>query len=304
MSEASFTGVFRSSTSPMLVVGDDGVFLDANAAACQRLGRARSDIVGQQVGAFSPPEKRPEMRAMWTRFLRERRLVFSSPVVVRGDVLTMPTVMAADADGRGRHVVAYLDGAPGVADADGLGVPEQPLDVLARSRTPVMVFDDDLVYRFVNEAAAAQVFERPAGEVIGLYAGAFTPLERQPGAAPLIDAFRAHGRMLLAWEVVTPDGATKTVTVAVTANLAGPGRHVCMCLLEDRAGSGVRHLSPREREVTQLLAEGLTGEQIARELVLSPETVRTHVRNAMARVGAKTRSHLVATALREQLLTL
>ena len=56
-------------------------------------------------------------------------------------------------------------------------------------------------------------------------------------------------------------------------------------------------LSKREAEVLELLAQGLTGEQIANRLVLSAETVRTHVRNAMRRLGAHTRSHAVAMAL-------
>ena len=303
MSEGDrFSGVFRSSTSPMLVVGDDGVFLDANASACHKLGRARADIVGQLVNALSPPDRRSDVRALWGRFLRDRHLVFTCPVVVRGDLLSFPAVVSADADGPGRHVVAYLDGA--AENADGLGVPAQPLELLARSTTPAMVFDDNLVYRFVNEAAAARIFERPAEEVVGLYAGAFTPLDRHIVATPLIADFRSQGHMLLSWEIVTPGGTRKSVTTAITANLAGAGRHLCVCLLEHRAAPGVRPLSPREREITQLLSEGLTGEQIARELVLSPETVRTHVRNAMARVGAKTRSHLVALAVREQLLML
>ncbi len=61
-------------------------------------------------------------------------------------------------------------------------------------------------------------------------------------------------------------------------------------------------LSPREREVTLLLADGLSGEEIARRLVLSPETVRTHIRNAMDAVGAHTRAHLVSIALRKRLI--
>ena len=44
-------------------------------------------------------------------------------------------------------------------------------------------------------------------------------------------------------------------------------------------------LSNREREVFELLADGLSGAQIAEQLVLSPETVRTHIRNAMAKLG-------------------
>ena len=56
-------------------------------------------------------------------------------------------------------------------------------------------------------------------------------------------------------------------------------------------------LTPREREVFQLLARGFSGAAIAEELVLSPETVRTHVQNGTARLQAKTRVQAVAIAL-------
>lgn len=56
-------------------------------------------------------------------------------------------------------------------------------------------------------------------------------------------------------------------------------------------------LSRRESEILTLLAQGLTGEQIARRLVLSPETVRTHVRNAMEKLDARTRVEAVVKAL-------
>lgn len=56
-------------------------------------------------------------------------------------------------------------------------------------------------------------------------------------------------------------------------------------------------MSPRETEVLGLLAEGMSGAAIATSLVLSPETVRTHVRNAMDKLGASTRSQAVAIAL-------
>ena len=58
-------------------------------------------------------------------------------------------------------------------------------------------------------------------------------------------------------------------------------------------------LSPREREVLDLLAQGLNGEEVASRLTLSPETIRTHVRNAMDKLEAHTRVHAVALALRE-----
>jgi DNA-binding NarL/FixJ family response regulator len=56
-------------------------------------------------------------------------------------------------------------------------------------------------------------------------------------------------------------------------------------------------LSGREAEVLTLLARGLTGEEIAQRLVLSPETVRTHVRNAMGKLEARTRTEAVVKAL-------
>ncbi len=57
-------------------------------------------------------------------------------------------------------------------------------------------------------------------------------------------------------------------------------------------------LTNREREIFELVADGLSGAEIAARLVLSPETVRTHIRNAMAKLEASTRSHAVAIALR------
>ena len=59
----------------------------------------------------------------------------------------------------------------------------------------------------------------------------------------------------------------------------------------------VRTLSAREREILGLLSQGLSGEQAAKQLYLSSETVRTHVRNAMSKLGAATRAHAVALAL-------
>lgn len=56
-------------------------------------------------------------------------------------------------------------------------------------------------------------------------------------------------------------------------------------------------LTKREREILGLLAEGMSGAQIAGKLVLSPETVRTHVRNAKVKLGASTRPQAIALAL-------
>ena len=63
-------------------------------------------------------------------------------------------------------------------------------------------------------------------------------------------------------------------------------------------------LTGRQLEIVQLLADGLTGEQIAERLFLSPETVRTHIRNAMNRLDARTRGQLVGLAASRGHITL
>lgn len=62
-------------------------------------------------------------------------------------------------------------------------------------------------------------------------------------------------------------------------------------------------LTAREREVLRLLADGMRNEEIGRELHISPDTVRAHVRKAMERLDADTRTEAVATALRQQLIS-
>ena len=57
-------------------------------------------------------------------------------------------------------------------------------------------------------------------------------------------------------------------------------------------------LSPRERQILELLAEGLRVKEIAERLQLSPATVHTHVRNAIAKLEVDTRTEAVALAVR------
>jgi DNA-binding NarL/FixJ family response regulator len=67
--------------------------------------------------------------------------------------------------------------------------------------------------------------------------------------------------------------------------------------------SSLRPLTPREREILGLVANGLTNERVATTLAISPETVQSHVRNAMVKLEADTRTEAVATALRHSLIS-
>ncbi len=61
-------------------------------------------------------------------------------------------------------------------------------------------------------------------------------------------------------------------------------------------------LTRRQREILQLLANGESTTVAARELDLSEETIKTHTKHALARLGARNRTHAVAIALRESLI--
>ena len=68
------------------------------------------------------------------------------------------------------------------------------------------------------------------------------------------------------------------------------------------AAQHLRMLTPREREVLLLLSEGLRNEEIGRRLHIAGETARAHIRNAMKKLAADTRTQAVAMALRRSLI--
>jgi DNA-binding NarL/FixJ family response regulator len=65
---------------------------------------------------------------------------------------------------------------------------------------------------------------------------------------------------------------------------------------EPANASALAALTDREREVMTLVGEGLTNEEIAERLVVSPATAKTHVSRAMVKLGARDRAQLVVFA--------
>jgi DNA-binding NarL/FixJ family response regulator len=100
--------------------------------------------------------------------------------------------------------------------------------------------------------------------------------------APLDDLLRA---------IRIVGGGGSYVDPALAGLLTGP-----------QAAERLPALTKREREVLRLLADGMRNEQVALQLSISPLTVRTHVRNAMDKLEADTRTHAVARALRDSLI--
>jgi DNA-binding NarL/FixJ family response regulator len=65
---------------------------------------------------------------------------------------------------------------------------------------------------------------------------------------------------------------------------------------------GDRTLTARQREILQMLADGMQTEAVARKLGLSTETVRTHTKRILAKLHADTRTQAVAIAIRNSLI--
>jgi PAS domain S-box-containing protein len=156
---------------------------------------------------------------------------------------------------------------------------------------------EEAVGRHISELTVPQQSHRVAEEIMAAiqrgesWQGVFQ-VRRKDGAlftayvkdSPILDdQGRLIGVVGVSIEIGDP-----ALAEAVRANVASSNNH---------SGRRTRTLSPREREVLALLARGLTGEQIAERLVLSPETVRTHIRNAREKLGASTRVEAVTMAL-------
>ena len=174
-------------------------------------------------------------------------------------------------------------------------------DVFKRSRVPMFVLDDDAVYVDANPAAYTAV-GLTREDFVGRRLGFGTDSERKDDVARFWGEFLRTGHLVMPYEFTSPDYGTMRINVVCTANIPERGRHLSMYWSQPPGGSD--GLSPREQQVVQLLARGMTGEQIAKLLVLSPETVRTHIRNAMKGLDARTRAHLVVRALERGLITL
>lgn len=188
-------------------------------------------------------------------------------------------------------------------------------------RPAVLVVDDRRRCIEVNpEACALLGLERE--EVLGGRIDRLLAVEMRDRLDHFWRAFREGGGHAGPFRLAAPGGVA-AVELSVTENLI-PGRH--MVAIADagerlptpepradaaggaidgnrRAGSA-RRPSPREREVLALLATGATDPQIAERLGLSPATVQTHVRNAKAKLGARTRAQAVALSIRRGLIAL
>ena len=116
----------------------------------------------------------------------------------------------------------------------------------------------------------------------------------------LLDALDAGARGFLLKEAPLTDLMRAIRTVSAGGTYVDPA--LAGLLAGPQAADRLPALTKREREVLRLLADGMRNEQVAVQLAISPLTVRTHVKKAMEKLEADTRTEAVARALRESLI--
>lgn len=180
-------------------------------------------------------------------------------------------------------------------------------ELFQQTQIPMVLLDPEM--RYLDANPASRLFLRlTLDELRGLSVPDLVPAGERARLGVLWDRFLREGTASETLRIRTLDGAEFLVDFSGVANML-PGAHLFVWMpsewstdelpgVVEPSERPAGRLSHREREVMGLLAMGLTLEQIAAELSLSPTTVKTHVRNALRRLNAHNRAHALAIALR------
>ena len=105
-----------------------------------------------------------------------------------------------------------------------------------------------------------------------------------------ISPLSVKSRLASAYKVLGVQGRRRPGAAAVTVAALG-GQ------IQLPQTAAVRMLTPRQAQIVRLIATGMSNAEIAALLTLSQDTIRSHVRGALERAGARDRVHLVALAI-------
>ncbi len=176
--------------------------------------------------------------------------------------------------------------------------------VFERSSNPIVLLDERRQILEINDAAH-RLLGRNAHSVIGTsIAERILPAERRESEREW-EEFLRTGEYAGTRSLLRADGSRVEVDFAAQLAMLD-GRKVAVYVAVPLQGAalspgsrqaGEPALTTREREIVTLISLGADTAEMARMLHISPETVRTHVRNAMAKLGARTRAQLVAIVL-------
>jgi PAS domain S-box-containing protein len=304
--------VFDDSGDAVVAFAEDGICLHANEAAL-RLYRA-PDLVGRRMYDLRTRRSAAVAASQWSRFRQDGQLADEIEIQLPG---------GGHSRLRFRAVADYLPGVhlAVVRPVDGAEEPGR-VAALARLRAPGALFRA----AFENSPQASVIADgdrrlvlanRAARSILGVGMEELKKLKIDDFAPPEVRAeldrvwamFLERGEVQGLSPLVVAHDLRRTVRFSAKAGIV-PGRHMGVFSVApaQRQSSGLvlqegppaEPLSPREREVLTLLARGSNAEVIADYAGLSRDTVRTHLRNAMKKLDAHTRSHAVALAVRRR----
>jgi DNA-binding NarL/FixJ family response regulator len=205
---------------------------------------------------------------------------------------TLTCVIADDHPSVLRFLSTYLP-RNGITVTAGTRDGEEALRKIERTEPDVALLDARMP-RLNGVEVARVLAERRARTRVILYTG-------YGDQALVADALDAGVSGVIDKEAPVEDLVRAIRIVAAGGTYLDPSSSAALLVARTPA-SRARSLSPRERDVLRLLADGNSNETIGSTLTISPQTVRTHVQKAMAKLGATTRIQAVAIALRESLI--
>jgi DNA-binding CsgD family transcriptional regulator len=165
-------------------------------------------------------------------------------------------------------------------------------NLIDEAQVAVVVTDDDRRYVHAN-AAACDLLGVAREELIGMRVEEITGAPAAESAAAW-RSFRDAGVEVGTYPIPSPVGPRNVPYISIAD--VSPGRHLAI-FIPERGERDWQPLSRREREVVALVAGGATGREVGEALSVTSATVETHIRNAMRRLGARNRSHLVTLAI-------
>lgn len=252
----------------------------------------------------------PSRSTRWIEFLRpqgyddELRVVFRTGTTVWGIAALFREQGRAPFDVAETRVVAALSGT--VAQSLRRHALAPPDSVESRPNAPGMItFSADGSLVSLNDAALAWLDELPAGPAGPPLWGLRVPLEMgallartravaqgtESGATRLRLRSRS-GQWLVIHASALRDAAGAVISVAVVIEPARAAEVAPIIV-------AAYELTPREQQVTELIARGIGTVDIAAELYLSAHTVRDHIKAVFEKVGVGSRGELVAQVFAE-----
>jgi len=173
---------------------------------------------------------------------------------------------------------------------------------LERVQVPSYVIDEHGIIRWLNPCARAIVGDVRGRQFTSVVAPEETRRARDAFAKHFVSKEDVHDSVVLLGE----GGDRVSVEVSSVTLYSGEKVIGVFGQLSDVEEEEPRaphpHLTPRQAEVLRLLEHGRSTEQIARELHLSVETVRNHIRAMLRALGVHSRLEAVAMARREHLV--